>query len=92
MEIKINERFVREVEDQVEYIALDKPIAALQFYEDLFKRISEIPNFPFKHRQSIYSEDQSVRDLIFKGYTVTFKIFKKENRIEIFSLIKHQDK
>ena len=90
MEIRINEKFRDKLLDQIEYISRDKPKAALNFHEDLMELIMEIPNHPFKHRQSIYSNDLSVRDLIFKGYTVTFKVIEDEGIIEVFSLIKHQ--
>jgi hypothetical protein len=92
MEIRINEKFRDKLLDQIEYISRDKPMAALNFYDELMELIKKIPNHPFKHRQSIYSNDLNVRDLIFKGYTVTFKIIEDEEIIEVFSLIKHQKK
>lgn len=51
-------------------------------------RIKAIPGNPFKHRKSIYFENQNIRDLIFKGYTVVFRI--SENQIEIFGFVKYQ--
>jgi len=46
---------------------------------------------PFKFRQSIYFEDESIRDLIFKGYTVAYKIEESEARIIILGIIKYQE-
>jgi len=62
----------------------------LKFYDDFLDLIKEIPKYPFKHRQSIYSDDANVRDLIFKGYAVTFRVNEHANTIEVFSLIKYQ--
>ncbi len=53
-------------------------------------RIREIPDNPLKYRKSVYFQEESIRDLIFKGYTVVFRI--SENRIEIFGFLKHQQK
>ncbi|GAB5539373.1 MAG: hypothetical protein Salg2KO_14760 [Salibacteraceae bacterium] len=90
MKLNINQSFIDKVIHQVDYIALDKPLAALKFYDDLYDRISKIPDHPFKHRQSIFSDDKNVRDLIFKGYTVTFKIIENEKVIEVFGFTKHE--
>ena len=91
MELRINQSFIDKVIRQVDYIALDKPIAALNFYHDLFARIESIPDHPYKHRQSVYSDNSNVRDLIFKGYTITFKINDKEQIIEVFGFTKYED-
>lgn len=50
--------------------------------------IKEVPQNPYKHRKSIYFEDLTIRDLIFKGYTVVFRI--NENQIEVFGFVKYQ--
>jgi plasmid stabilization system protein ParE len=91
MELRINQTFIDKVIQQIDYIALDKPIAALNFYNDLFERIERIPEHPFKHRQSIYADSLFVRDLIFKGYTITFKIIEEEQIIEVFGFSKHEN-
>lgn len=90
MKIRINEKFRDKLLHQIDYISIDKPIAALKFHEELLERITEISNHPFKYRQSIYSENKNVRDLIFKGYTITYRVIEEENIIEVFSLIKHE--
>ncbi len=46
---------------------------------------------PFKFRQSIYFEDESIRDLIFKGYTVAYKIEENRDRIIIIGIKKYQE-
>jgi len=38
----------------------------------------------------IYFDDTSIRDLIFKGYTIVFRII--DNTIEVFGFVKYQEK
>jgi hypothetical protein len=45
---------------------------------------------PYAYRKSIYFNDKNIRDLIFKGYTIVFRI--TENKIEIFGFVKYQEK
>jgi len=40
-------------------------------------------------RKSIYFDDDSIRDLIFKGYTVVFRI--NNSQIEVFGFVKFQE-
>jgi hypothetical protein len=40
-------------------------------------------------RKSIYFENSNIRDLIFKGYTVVFRI--NEEQIEVFGFVKYQN-
>ncbi|MFO8021059.1 MAG: type II toxin-antitoxin system RelE/ParE family toxin [Perlabentimonas sp.] len=88
MKILFKESFLKRLENQIEYISLDSPKRARKFKNDLLNRIKEIPENPFKYRKSIYFENQNIRDLIFKGYTVVFRI--SENQIEIFGFVKYQ--
>ena len=92
MKLRINPRFSSKLFDQIEFIAKDKPEAALKFYLDIEKKINEIPSRPYQYRQSIFSDQKNVRDLIFKGYVVTFRILSKEKIIEVFSFYKYQKK
>ncbi len=88
MKILFKESFLKRLENQIEYISLDSPKRARKFKNDLLNRIKEIPDNPYKYRKSIYFENQNIRDLIFKGYTVVFRI--NENQIEIFGFVKYQ--
>lgn len=88
MKILFKESFLKRLENQIEYISLDSPKRARKFKNDLLDRIKEIPDNPYKYRKSIYFENQNIRDLIFKGYTVVFRI--NENQIEIFGFVKYQ--
>lgn len=90
MKIVYKESFVNRLEKQLDYIKNDNPKAAEYFKEELLKRIKTIPSNPLIFRKSIYFNDLSIRDLIYKGYTVVFRIAEKQ--IEVFGFVKFQDK
>ncbi len=89
MIIVYKDTFVFRFEKQLRYIANDNPTAARKFKKDLLTKIKTIPSNPLISRKSIYFDDDSIRDLIFKGYTIVFRINK--NQIEIFGFVKFQE-
>lgn len=70
----------------LKYIARDKISASENFYNNLNEKIEEIPTFPFKYRKSIYFENDNIRDMTFKGYTVIYRINTKKSLIEIIRI------
>lgn len=90
MKIIYKESFVNRLENQIAYIAQDNHNAARKFRKELIKRLKDIPNYPNKYRKSIYFDDTSIRDLIYKGYTVVFRI--NANTIEVFGFVKFQER
>jgi len=71
-------------------MAKDKKTAADKFKNDLKNKMELLKESPFMCRKSFYFDNESYRDLIFKGYTTIYKvdndvikildIFKWENR------------
>ncbi len=47
---------------------------------------------PFKNRQSIYFNDDNIRDHSFKGYVIIYRINEEQNQIEVFGFIKYTNK
>jgi len=45
---------------------------------------------PFKFRKSIYFDDENIRDLVFKGYAIPYKIDKIKDMITIIGINKYQ--
>jgi plasmid stabilization system protein ParE len=88
MKILLKDTFLNRLEHQIDYIAQDSPSRARKFKNDLLGRIRDIPKNPYKHRKSMYFDDSEIRDLIFKGYTVVYRI--TVDGIEVFGFIKHQ--
>jgi len=71
-------------------IAKDKISASKKFNKDLRKKINLLLESPFMCRPSIYFEDKKYRDLIFKGYTIIYKV--EENEIKVLDIFKWQDR
>jgi len=41
---------------------------------------------PYKYKKSYYHEDENIRDMVFKGYTIIYKIYDNHILIvEIFN-------
>ena len=91
MRLKILISFKDKLNDQVEFIARDKLSAARKFKSEIIGRIKEIPQMPFKHRKSIFFDRDDIRDLIYKGYIVVYKINERDNTIEVFGFTKYEE-
>lgn len=86
MTIIYNPIFDEEIIDIVNYIALDKPNASINFALELEKLILDIPYFPFKYKPSSYFNDKNIRDMTYKGYTVIYEVNLDKNTIEILKI------
>ncbi len=91
MKIKVLKTFKDKLNRQIEYIARDKPHAARKFKSELLKRIKEIPLMSYKNRKSIFFDRNDIRDLIYKGYIVVYKINQTEHSIEVFGFTKFEN-
>jgi len=81
-------RFFDDIKEIIEYIKKDKPQSAAKFKKDLKNKIENLSHFPFKYRKSIYFDDESIRDLIFKGYIIPYKI--TDTQIIILGITKYK--
>jgi plasmid stabilization system protein ParE len=88
MKIIFKETFINRLENQLDFIAQNNPTNSRKFKNELFNLIKEIPNNPRKHRKSIWYDDEDIRDLIFKGYTIVYRI--NMPTIEVFGFVKYQ--
>ena len=84
MKILQSAKFTTQIDEIIWYIAQDKRSAALRFAKELKKTITELKNFPYKYRASYYYDDEHVRDMIFKGYTIIYRI--STDTIEILEI------
>ena len=93
MIIKKDRNFLKQLISIVRYISKDKRDAALNFETELNEKIHNIIDFPYKYRASHYFNDKSYRDLVYKGYTIIYKIMDNEIWIlEIFKWIDNKGK
>ncbi len=91
MKIKLSAGFRLKLAKQVTYIARDKPEAGRNFKTELLNEIRRIPDFPYSYRKSIFFNDDNIRDLVYKGYVIAFRIVKNMNTIEVFGFSKYED-
>jgi plasmid stabilization system protein ParE len=68
------------------YIKRDKKSAAVKFAKELRKNIRNLDTHPYKFRKSIYFDDESIRDMIYKGYTITYEVNMEMCSIEILDI------
>ena len=84
--------YLQKLQSIMEFIAEDSVNQAIKFQVELDEIIDAIPNMPFKYRKSIYFNDNNIRDLIFKGYVVPYKIDTVKNQIIIIGINKYMEK
>ena len=86
MSITRTEEYQKELLTILKYIANDKITASRKFKKDLNEQIAKIPNFPYKYRKSIYFNNENIRDMIFKKYTINYEIDLDRNTIFVLSI------
>ncbi|SFV59352.1 Death on curing protein, Doc toxin [hydrothermal vent metagenome] len=91
MEIIYRPKFINSFNAIWDYIAQDSKNRANQFKRDIKRLIEDIPSMPYKCRKSIYFDDEHIRDLIYKGYTIAYKIEEDQERIIILGIKKYQE-
>ncbi|MCF6244259.1 MAG: type II toxin-antitoxin system RelE/ParE family toxin [Sulfurovum sp.] len=92
MTIVRSQNYTNALQEVIRFISLDSKTRALAFKHQLDTPINNLDNMPFKFRKSIYFDNDNIRDLIFKGYTVVYKIDMKKNTITIVGLRNTQEK
>ena len=73
------------------FISLDSKKRALALRNQIDKQIASLADMPYKCRKSIYFDDEQIRDLIYKGYTIVYKVDEDKNLIVIVAIKKHQN-
>ncbi len=90
MKVEYAVGFLAQLESQCRYIARDKPAAAKKFKKDVLRSVRELVKSPFSNRKSKYFEEEDFRDLIFKGYKITYHIDRDRNVILVIGLVNMQ--
>ena len=92
MKIEITEHFRNKLKRQIQYISLDKPLAARKLNKSIFAKIKGLVTNPKINRKSIFFDDENIRDLVVKGYLIVYEILPSENKIIIFGFYKWEEK
>ncbi|NOZ90093.1 MAG: type II toxin-antitoxin system RelE/ParE family toxin [Epsilonproteobacteria bacterium] len=83
--VETTPRFDEELLAVLDFIAIDNPNRALQFYDDLIEKLNNIPNNPFIYRKR-EGADTNTRELIFKGYTIPIYIHQEKKKVFILGI------
>ncbi|MGE4473091.1 MAG: type II toxin-antitoxin system RelE/ParE family toxin [Sulfuricurvum sp.] len=89
MTVRLQNSFIAKLRFVLERIAEDKKSAAHSFRREILHECQNLSDFPYRCRRSIHYNDDNIRDLIFKGYTIIYKIMDDE--IKVFALTKYED-
>jgi plasmid stabilization system protein ParE len=92
MKVEFLDTFVEKLKDQIDFISLDKPQAARNFKKEILQKAKKLSKFPYRNRKSIYFDNDHIRDLIFKGFVIIYKVDKEKKIVSVFALIKHENK
>ena len=76
----------------LDYIMQDSIEASISFEEEILSHLDNLTLFPYKYRQSIYYDDENVRDYIFKGYTIVYMVDLAKDKIVVLDIFKWVDK
>ncbi|MEA1955018.1 MAG: type II toxin-antitoxin system RelE/ParE family toxin [Campylobacterota bacterium] len=90
MKIVRKEKYSTSLKQILSYISKDSKIQAINFKNELDENINKIISMPYKYRKSIYFNDENIRDLIYKGYVIPYKIDKEKNQIIIIGVNKYK--
>jgi len=86
MQIIRTNLFRQQLKNILFYIAKDKLSASKIFMLQLDMQIQNLVNFPYKFRQSYYYNDENIRDMVFKGYSIIYRIKQEDKVIEILEI------
>ncbi len=86
MQINRSPRYKNNLFQILNYIARDKLSASENFLNELDKLINNLPAFPFKFRKSKYFNNENIRDMVYKGYTVIYRVNEIKSTIDIIRI------
>ena len=79
----------RQVDDVVEYIAHDDPIAALKWLERLLERVRALARFPDSGRMVPETQREDIREIFVSPYRVMYR--RVDEGVEIVA-IRHESR
>ncbi|MBN2896096.1 MAG: type II toxin-antitoxin system RelE/ParE family toxin [Campylobacterales bacterium] len=91
MYIVSSSRYEIELNAIVDFIGKDSPGNALNFAKKLEAKINDLPHFPYKCRQSQKFGDTDIRELIYEGYVIPYRVNSAKERIEILGIFSENE-
>lgn len=92
MKILRKKEYVTALKTILEFISKDSKNRALNFKSQLDNQINNLENFPYKFRKSRLHDDENVRDMTFKGYSIIYFVEEEKDRILVVDIFKWVDK
>ncbi len=74
MQIIKTASFHDSLENILSYIAQDNVEATIKFDYELSQKIEDLKDFPFMYHKSYYFDNEYIRDLTHKGYTIPYEV------------------
>ena len=86
MKIKYTTLAKQNLLDIKNYIKQDNLTIANKFLQKMKKSIENITIFPYKYRKSYYYDNENIRDMVFKSYTIIYRVNEEKDMIEILEI------
>ena len=86
--IIIATRFQQELNEILDFIALQSLDEARKFKNGLYAKIATLALMPRRCRRNLVANDENVRDLIYKGYVVVFGVDDDKACVEVLGIYK----
>ncbi len=74
MKVDWSDRALERIDEIVDHIALDHPVAAEQWVAELFVAAEQLSEFPLSGRVVPEVENDEVRELIYGAYRVLYQV------------------
>ena len=79
-------QFTQELKAIASFICCDVSTSAYSFIKTLKKTIILLKNNPYLYRKSKYFDNDNVRDMVFRGYTIVYEVDKINQQIILLSI------
>lgn len=86
MQINRLKRYNNNLFQILDCIAQDKFSASENFKNELDELINNLPTFPYKYKKSRYFNNDNIRDMVYKGYTIIYRVNLEKNSIDIIRI------
>ena len=82
----LTDRFIDELDKIADYIAFDSEWRAAEFVKGAKAACAGLDFMPYKFRKSLKFDDENVRDFVFKGYVLPYRVETLGNGTNVYML------
>lgn len=91
MYVETSLKYEIELNKILDFIGESNPMNALDFTKKLEAKIEDLPHFPYKCRQSQKSTDTNIRELMFEGYIIPYRVDALKENIVILGIFSENE-